>query len=832
MLNVQRILKPYKETGALNENIPFWGFVDDEVFLTKGGDVGVVLGVSGVDHECLDRDSLDNFTKRFQSAVKPFDHHFRIYQILLHHNRPLIPFGNYSNPTVRLALQARLDYLNDKSDKLYDLEIYYVILYSGTPYKTGVIKALSLLPSSPPDAFAELVALFSTEKQVRFIERDIDRSINQLRSRIQQFRLQVADYLPVDICKKNKAFYVFRRLLNPDPVKWRKRLRYDTHLDYFVTDSVLEAHSRHLYVDGFYLRVVTLKDTSSHSWPLIFRKIYEIKANYHVVSCWSPTSTDTTRSQINSARRHFNVLKTSMASHVSDDVNPNDRLVDDSKVALVAQLGDALKEIELNGNYFGDFTLSFVFYDRDPQVVDSAVSEVYKIVSDYDGSVFEESYNLLNSYFSTLPGNDHFNLRKLRLCNTNYADYSFIFSLTSGERINSHLRDEYCAILETTHNTPYFLNLHHGDIAHSLILGMTGSGKSFLLNFLATNIQKYGGFTFFFDLGGSFQSLTKLFGGAYLKVGMSEHGEARTDFRINPFCIEPTKQNLNFLFSFVRVLIESRDQYKLSVEDERELYLSIQSIYSIDPDVRTLGSLSNLLPRHLSEKLHKWVRGDPPGQYSSLFDNVVDTLEISRFQCFDFEGSQYYPDVVEPLLFYLLHRSNAAIYDPRNAKLFKVFFVDEAWRFFAHPVIRSYIVEALKTWRKRNAAMILSTQSVADVATTDILDILVESCPTKIFLSNPSLNEDFYRDSLKVTPKAISLIKELTPKRQFLMYRPDVIKVLQLDVDPRSYWIYTNDPNDNAKRLEAFDKYGFERGLDHLVTQKTATQSISEGGNT
>ncbi len=49
MLRLSRIVKNYKETGALNENVSVYGFLDDQVFLTKGGDVGVVLRVEGVD---------------------------------------------------------------------------------------------------------------------------------------------------------------------------------------------------------------------------------------------------------------------------------------------------------------------------------------------------------------------------------------------------------------------------------------------------------------------------------------------------------------------------------------------------------------------------------------------------------------------------------------------------------------------------------------------------------------------------------------------------------------------------------------------------------------
>ena len=56
--------------------------------------------------------------------------------------------------------------------------------------------------------------------------------------------------------------------------------------------------------------------------------------------------------------------------------------------------------------------------------------------------------------------------------------------------------------------------------------------------------------------------------------------------------------------------------------------------------------------------------------------------------------------------------------------------MDEAWRFIQHPTLRAYVQEGLKTWRKRNAAMILATQTVEDFASADLLRTIVESCPT------------------------------------------------------------------------------------------------------
>jgi hypothetical protein len=63
----------------------------------------------------------------------------------------------------------------------------------------------------------------------------------------------------------------------------------------------------------------------------------------------------------------------------------------------------------------------------------------------------------------------------------------------------------------------------------------------------------------------------------------------------------------------------------------------------------------------------------------------------------------------------------------------------------------------------------------------------------------------------------VELIAALLPKKQFLIKTPELAKVANLNVDKRSYWLYTNDPYDNRKRKEAFDAHGFEKGLEILA---------------
>ncbi len=647
MFRLTDALKSYRESGSLNDQINLFGFVDDRTFLTKSGDVGMVLAVKGVDYECLASSDIDNYTKRLESAFKILDDKCRVYQYLFKGSDPAIPYKNHENPIVNAAIENRITYLRGKAESLFGLTIYFVALLESHPAQRTLSRLLSNRNAEPKRTWSELRALLSTERQVVLVDEEIRAAQAVLAQKIASFILQVNDFLPVELLDKQQAFRFLKQILNFSPQKLESaRLKHDTFLDYYLCESHVECHRGFLRVDDYYVRVLTLKEPSAQSLPLIFQKLLEVQANFFVVTEWKKEEPDKTRSRIHSRRRHLHNTKRSFVSYLNtSDAAPSaqDILVDDSKEAQIHSLGEALKELEVKGHYFGEFSLTVVVYDRDLAKVQAACAEFYKVFSVHDAQLYEERYNLLNAYLATVPGNTAFNLRRLLVTNANYADYSFLFTLHTGEPENRHLKQEYLAVLETSHQTPYFLNLHYRDVAHTVILGRTGSGKSFLLNFLITNLQKYEPYTFIFDLGGSFGSLTQLFGGSYLKVGI----ESR-DFKINPFALPPSKRNLEFLTIFARVLAESQGD-AINGNQERELYEQIQNLYELDdPTLHTLGTLGNTLRRDLDSRLYKWKQG---GQFGFLFDNAEDNVSFSRFQCLDFQGMREYPQVLEPLLF-------------------------------------------------------------------------------------------------------------------------------------------------------------------------------------
>src|SRR6202043_4280088 len=78
------------------------------------------------------------------------------------------------------------------------------------------------------------------------------------------------------------------------------------------------------------------------------------------------------------------------------------RGLDDSKESQVRELGEGIKEIELHGNYFGQFSLTVVISDLDMAKVDRACAEFYKVFSVHDAQLYEEKYNLLNAFLAAV----------------------------------------------------------------------------------------------------------------------------------------------------------------------------------------------------------------------------------------------------------------------------------------------------------------------------------------------------------------------------------------------------------------------------------------------
>jgi len=170
------------------------------------------------------------------------------------------------------------------------------------------------------------------------------------------------------------------------------------------------------------------------------------------------------------------------------------------------------------------------------------------------------------------------------------------------------------------------------------------------------------------------------------------------------------------------------------------------------------------------------------GAWGQLLDASDDQLGFGRFMVFEMEklmtSGESNEKAVTAVLLYLFRQI-----DKRLDGSPTLIPLDEAWIYLRHPLFRDYLRDWLKTLRKKNAAVLLATQNLSDVFNSQIRDVVLESCPTKVLLpnaeaSNPA-SRSFY-ESLGLNDREIEIIQTALPKRQYYVVSAEGRRLISL----------------------------------------------------
>ena len=337
---------------------------------------------------------------------------------------------------------------------------------------------------------------------------------------------------------------------------------------------------------------------------------------------------------------------------------------------------------------------------RSPEQLRDTVPSVHRIFVDGRAQVMEETLENLSAFYAMFPGNHKFNVFPTWLAEDHCTRLSSVFAPHIDHPHSEDLDSEYLSIFETRTRTPFFQDVYVYGVRVMLIIGPTGTGKSVHGNNLIALEQKYGGFTYIFDIGGSYESVVELYGGKVDRVG-------KDGPRVNPFALEPTESNIKFLYSFVKLLL-TKGSAELEPEDDDVIHKAVQDMYLLDPANRRLSNL--FLPKKLDRYLSKWIG---KGIYKAVFDNVEDDLWLSRLQCFDFQGvnNKQYTDLIEPLMIWLLRGINNVLYNPANLGVPKYILIEEIFSSMKNKQLLDGALASIKTVRKNLGGVTMIGQS-------------------------------------------------------------------------------------------------------------------------
>ncbi len=443
-------------------------------------------------------------------------------------------------------------------------------------------------------------------------------------------------------------------------------------------------------------------------------------------------------------------------------------------IAKSEEVDEALQELgsELIG--FGFLTSTLVVMGTTAEDADEKLRTAERIIASRGFVTVAETLNAVESWLSSLAGHAWANVRHPMVSTLNLSHIAPLSTAWAGDARNRHLNAPALAVAQTDGSTPFRLDLHVGDVGHTMVVGPTGAGKSVLLAFLALQWRRFAGAKIFvFDKGGSARAALLGMGGIAIDLG----GDGVAAFQ--PLARIDTPNGRADALSWVMTIL-AQEGLPDTPEVKEPVWSALGSLRSAPPEQRHLTGLRLLVQNAaVQAALLPYTQ---EGAMGGVFDGAEDRLNLSDIVLFEMEEIMARPKAAAPALLHLFDRLEER-FDGSPTLLI----LDEAWLFLDSPIFAARIREWLKTLRKKNVAVVFATQSLADIAESAIAPALIESCPTRIYLPNerafePQQRQAYERFGLNETE--IDLIATAQRKRHYYYASPRGRRLFELSLGP------------------------------------------------
>ena len=498
--------------------------------------------------------------------------------------------------------------------------------------------------------------------------------------------------------------------------------------------------------------------------------------------------------------------------------NTNTGHVDQDAADMVVDAESAIADVNSGLVSQGYYTSVIVLMNEDRKVLSDGTRLVQEQINRLGFVSRIETINTMDAFFGSLPGHGVENVRRPLINTLNLADLLPTSSIWTGhESAPCPMYPVAPALMHCiTHgSTPFRLNTHVGDVGHTLMLGPTGAGKSTHLTLLAAQLRRYSGMTIFtFDKGMSFYPLTAAIhadtrgqSGKHFVVG----GDG-SRLAFSPLQFLETKSDRAWACEWIDTLL-ALNGVETSPTQRNEIAEAIESMYHSKS--KTLSDFSlTVQDVEIREAIKQYTID---GAMGHLLDAEEDGLDFCDFTTFEIEellnlGEKF----TLPVLLYLFHRIEMSLKGQPAAII-----LDEAWIMLGTPVFREKIKEWLKVLRKANCSVIMATQNISDAANSGILDVIVESAPTKIFLPNPNASEEdssaLYR-RMGLNQKQIDILSHMTPKREYYYVSPLGKRQYELGLGSYALAFVGAADKESIETIKALEKeYGYQWVNEWLV---------------
>jgi type IV secretion system protein VirB4 len=615
-----------------------------------------------------------------------------------------------------------------------------------------------------------------------------------------------------------------------------------------------------------HVRAVSLHGFPNATSQGVLDRLHNLPAAYRWSTRLIMLSAETA-SQLIRTRRHSwfkkrKGLSEALRSFTGQQVSEEQRRIereffeDESAVRMATDAKEALTRMQSAQARYCLYTSTFIVMETEEACAEEIAEEIREVLVEAGFPSRIEDVNALEAYLGSLPGNGTANSRRFAVHTRNVADLMPATQIWPGAEHNqSHLFPPKAPALlsaKTDGSTPFRLNLHaQGDVGHTLVIGATGAGKSVLVNTLMAQWLRYEkAQVFLFDLGHSGYLLAKGVGGRHYQLSP----DAGAALSLQPLLQVDNEEERAWAASWIETTIELQGVTPTPAR-RAEIARALQLIAANPPRMRTLEELKILVQDEaVAGALGQFV-GE--GTYAHLLNGSRDALagdvsatkkgekETSEketcekaecesgfgpsgvvnpaYQVFELSAVRDLPEsVFIPLLLYLFHHVERQLRADRPS----VIVLEEVWHALMHSSFSERIKQWLLTLRKRNAAVVMVAHTPAQIAQLENREIVIDSCPTKIFLPNPDAVDPeakiLYR-TMGLNEREIEAIATATRKKHYFFKCPVGSRLFDLDLGPLALQFVampTGDVGALRQRVERLENEHGRRWVAHWLREQ------------
>lgn len=813
------------KTIKLDTIRPIWGIEDDNVIVSKIGSYSKMFKLTLPPIFSLSEDDYDRCVNEFNSIFSIIPDYVMIHKMDVYTKR------NYSSSTIA----------NPNEDFLKDA---YKRKFNEAPYIDHVCY-LTISQTSPSikknTSFNSLVfknRFIAKELKSAEVYNEFQRTIERVKSILNEsFSFDAKELNKEEIlvlCNKYESLNFSDFNFSSDIYQDQRNTKIGTNYVSALAINSLDCLPNEF--DSTFVDIKYSTDVSSLKFSLFHPIGLGFKENHIVNQVWLKESMQLVKNEL---KNIDNLNKTCIAQDTSNPLN----LQDSAEYSFLMD----------KGNIPVSYHCNVIIWDADSKALELIQN---KLLASFNSIKFIPNIawnEILPLYWSCYPGN---------IADLGYIDQ--MFKLIA-------IQSSSLAIYETTRTDNvsdfglFFSNRDNGipvyvDISdlpmstgvitnrNKMIIGPSGSGKSFTTNHFVNSYLDYNTHMVIVDVGDSYQRLCELRGGKYLKFtesspisfnpffintedfDKSELGGTKVSLK-NKIKIEAKDNLITLIFTLWKknvddatkdeqaIIREGLNEYYDHIEVSNE-FMCFNSYYRFMVDVY-FPKMNNVKESTLmnatsfTNVLKMFYEGN---EYDYLLNSTTNIDLINdKFIVFELDNIQNHPILYPVVTLMIMDVFLTKMRFLKGTR--KVLLLEEAWKAITNQGMAEFIKYLFKTIRKHFGEVWIVTQELKDILENPIVkETVVSNCPTKILLDMGVYKSNFdqIQSVLALSNKAKELILSINKNnikgfgkhKEVFIGLGDTATVYGLNVSREEYYTYTTE----KPEIEAINDYSKKFG--------------------